>query len=84
MRHETVTVAAPSGLDWKALGYLISIVSVLFLGGVAAAKENPPGWYYPVLIAGMASSILGMACRYMAHLHQKREIKEAKAKADRR
>ena len=42
MRHETVTVAAPQGLDWKATGYLISIVSVLFLGPVAWTKENAP------------------------------------------
>jgi hypothetical protein len=84
MSHDTVTIAAPHGLDWKAAGYLISIVSVLFLGAVAATKDNPPGWYYPVLIIGMATSIAGMACRYMAHLHQKRQIREARAKADRR
>ena len=84
MRHETVKVAAPHGLDWKATGYLISIISVLFLGAVAATKENPPGWYYPVLVIGMVTSMAGMACRYMAHLKQKREIEEAQAKADRR
>jgi hypothetical protein len=78
MRHENVTMAKQSGLDWKALGYLISIASVLFLGAVAAAKENPPGWYYPALVIGMLTSISGMGCRYMAHLHQKREIEEAK------
>ena len=83
MRHESVTAAVPSGLDWKALGYLISIVSVFFLGAVALAKENPPDWYYPVLVIGMATSIIGMGCRYMAHLHQKREIREAKETAER-
>jgi hypothetical protein len=36
----------------------------------------------PVLIAGMATSIIGMACRYKAHLDQKREIKQTEAKAD--
>jgi hypothetical protein len=81
MRHQTITIAAPSGLDWKALGYLISIVSVFFLGAVAWTKENPPGWYYPVLVIGMATSIVGMACRYVAHLHQKRQIRDAKAEA---
>jgi hypothetical protein len=84
MRHQTVTVPVPTGLDWKATGYLISIVSVLFLGAVAWTKENPPSWYYPVLVIGMATSILGMACRYLAHLHQKREIREAKSEAERR
>jgi len=81
MRHESVTVPAPTGLDWKAVGYLVSICSVFFLGAVAWTKENPPGWYYPVLVIGMASSIIGMGCRYMAHLHQKAEIAKAKAEA---
>jgi hypothetical protein len=84
MRHQSVTIPAPTGLDWKALGYLISIVSVLFLGAVAWTKDNPPSWYYPVLVIGMATSIMGMGCRYLAHLRQKREIREAKAKADKR
>lgn len=83
MKHETVSVPVPEGLDWKAIGYLISIVSVFFLGAVAWTKENPPGWYYPVLIIGMATSILGMGCRYMVHLHQKAEIRKAKAEAER-
>ena len=81
MRHETVTIPTPTGLDWKALGYIISIVSVLFLGAVAWTKENPPSWYYPVLVIGMATSIAGMGCRYLAHLHQKREIRKAMAEA---
>ncbi|HEY8593077.1 MAG TPA: hypothetical protein VIL42_09475 [Sphingomicrobium sp.] len=71
-------MAKGASLDWKAAGYLISIASVLFLGAVAAAKENPPSWYYPALIIGMLTSIAGMGCRYMAHLHQKREIARAK------
>jgi hypothetical protein len=84
MRHETVTIPVPKGLDWKALGYLISIASVFFLGAVAWQKENAPSWYYPVLVIGMATSIMGMGCRYMAHLHQKREIKQAKQEAESR
>ena len=84
MRHDTVRIPVTTGLDWKAIGYLVSIVSVLFLGAVAWTKENPPPWYYPVLVIGMATSIIGMGCRYMAHLHQKREIREAKSEAERR
>jgi O-antigen/teichoic acid export membrane protein len=84
MRHETVTVPAAAGLDFKAIGYLTSIVSVLFLGAVAWAKENPPDWYYPVLVIGMATSIIGMGFRYRAHLQEQREIKRAEAKAKRR
>jgi hypothetical protein len=83
MNRRTVTIAAPKGLDWKATGYLVSIISVLFLGAVAWAKENPPGWYHPVLVVGMATSIIGMGCRYMAHLRQKREIEKARAEAER-
>ena len=83
MREDKVTIPAPTGVDIKAIGYLTSIVSVLFLGAVAWTKENPPGWYYPALVIGMASSIIGMGFRYAAHLRQKREIREAKAKAER-
>ena len=83
MKRETVTVPAPTGLDWKATGYLVSIASVFFLGAIAWSKENPPGWYHPVLIIGMATSIIGMGCRYMAHLHQKAEIRKANEKAGR-
>ena len=77
MRHETVTIPKPTGFDWKAAGYLTSILSVLLLGAVAWQKPDAPGWYHPALIAGMASSIRGMAFRYLAHLHQKREIARA-------
>jgi hypothetical protein len=82
VRHRSVSVAATSGLDWKGLGYLISIVSVFFLGSIAWPKAGEPAWHLPVLIAGMATSIDGMACRYKAHLDQQREIKRAEAKAD--
>ena len=84
MRHESVTAEAPAGIDFKAAGYLVSIVSVFFLGAVAWTKENPPGWYHAVLIAGMATSIIGMGFRYLAHLRQKRELHKAKAEAQRR
>ena len=81
MRHETVTIPAGKHIDWKGLGYLISIGSVFFLGAIAWPKPQDPWWHLPALIAGMATSILGMACRYVAHLHQKREIGKAKAEA---
>lgn len=84
MGQDKATIAKPHGLDFKATGYLVSIVSVFFLGAVAWTKENPPGWYFPVLITGMATSIVGMGFRYLAHLRQKREIRKAEAEADRR
>jgi hypothetical protein len=83
MKKRIATSGPTNGIDWKALGYVTSIVSVLFLGAVASLKDNPPWWYYPVLIAGMATSILGMAFRYKSHLDEQREIKKAKNEAER-
>ena len=84
MGRETVTRPGAFGLDWKGLGYLTSIVSVLFLGAIAWPKSGEAVWHLPVLLAGMTSSIVGMAFRYKAHLDEKREIKKAEAKAERR
>ena len=83
MRHQTVTVSPASGVDWKGLGYLVSIVSVLLLGAIAWPTSTDPRWHMPVLIAGMATSILGMGMRYRAHVLQQRELKQAKAEARR-
>ena len=84
MQHEGVTTPAGPEIDWKGLGYLISIVSVVLLGAIAWPKAGDPGWHLPLLLAGMATSILGMACRYKAHIDQQREIRKAKAEAKRR
>ena len=72
-----------SGMDWKALGYISSIVSVFFLGAIAWPKPGEPQWHVAALIAGMATSVLGMGFRYLAHIHQKKEISQAKAKQGR-
>ena len=66
-------------MDWKAAGYLISIVSVFMLGAVAWPKPEDPSWILPVLIGGMAASVVGMGFRYKAHVDEKREIAKAKA-----
>jgi hypothetical protein len=79
MRHETVTITR-GGLDWKGLGYLVSIVSVFMLGAIAWPKDSDPSWHVPVLIAGMATSVIGMGLRYKAHLDQRRELKATEAK----
>jgi hypothetical protein len=83
MRHENVSSRATSGLDWKGLGYLVSIVSVFFLGAVAWPKPDEPSWHMAALIAGMATSIIGMGLRYKAHRDQQRELKQAQAEARR-
>lgn len=81
MRHEIVTIPAATGVDWKGLGYLVSIVSVFFLGAVAWPKAGDSWWHLPVLIVGMATSIVGMGFRYKAHLDELREIGKAEAEA---
>ncbi|MFL6766281.1 MAG: hypothetical protein ACJ8FO_13930 [Sphingomicrobium sp.] len=83
MRHETVTIPAATGVDWKGLGYLVSIVSVFFLGAIAWPKAGDPWWHLPALIVGMATSIAGMGFRYKAHLDELREIRKAEAEAKR-
>jgi hypothetical protein len=83
MHLESVQILASARIDWKAIGYLVSILSVLFLGAVAWPKPDAPWWNIPALLIGMATSIAGMACRYRAHLDQKREIERAKAEAKR-
>jgi hypothetical protein len=82
MRHEPVTIVHAAPVDWKGLGYLVSIISVFFLGAIAWPKPEDPGWHLPALIVGMASSIIGMGFRYKAHLDQQREVRKAKAEAD--
>jgi uncharacterized membrane protein YqhA len=84
MRHETVTKDFAGGMDWKGLGYIVSIVSVFFLGAIAWPKPDEPDWHLVVLIVGMAASIVGMGCRYKAHLDEKREIEKTKAEARQR
>jgi len=84
MRHDTVTTESEPGLDWKGLGYLISILSVFFLGAIAWPNAGEPWWHLPALVVGMTSSIIGMGCRYKAHLDQWKELRKTKAEARRR
>lgn len=77
-------MGANSRIDWKAPGYLISIASVFFLGVLAWPKPTDPRWQVPILILGMAASIIGMGCRYKAHLDQQRQMKKTEAQARRR
>ena len=83
MTDKTAPPPAEPGIDWKALGYLVSIVSVFFLGVIAWPASHEPQWHIAALLIGMATSIIGMGCRYKAHLDQQREIRKAKAEARR-
>ncbi len=81
MGHEAADSRKTDGPDWKGLGYIVSIMSVFFLGAIAWPEPNEPKWHLVALIAGVATSILGMAFRYKAHLDQQREIERAEAEA---
>jgi hypothetical protein len=83
MGSEGVTIGQVGGKpDWKGIGYLTSILSVFLLGAIAWPKPNAPAWHLPVLLVGMATSILGMGFRYKVHLDQQRELKKAEAEAE--
>jgi hypothetical protein len=82
MRDDGVTAGSGLRVDWKGLGYLVSIVGVFFLGAIAWPKPEDPRWHLPALIVGMVTSVIGMAFRYKAHLDGQREIRKAEAKAD--
>ena len=81
MRQPNIPEPIFLGIDWKGLGYLTSILSVFLLGAVAWPKPEDPKWHMIVLLAGMATSILGMAFRYKSHLDQQRELKRAESES---
>ena len=70
-------------MDLKTLGYLISTISVLFLGIQAWPKPGEPAWQAWLIALGMATSIGGMFLRYLSHRKEKHEIHRAEAKAER-
>jgi hypothetical protein len=83
MENPAAQFAKPAGFDWQGFGYLVSIVGVFLLGVIAWPGREDPKWHLPVLIAGMATSVLGMVFRYLAHLKQAKQVKDAKAEARR-
>ena len=84
MRHENVTMSGSSAIDWKGVGYLLSMVGALLLGAIAWPKPDDPGWHLPALITGVATTIAGFGLRYVAHLKQRKEIEQTKREAERR
>jgi hypothetical protein len=65
------------GMDLKGLGYLISTISVLFLGIVAWPGPTEPRWQAWAVAIGMATSILGMSIRFLSHRQDRKDIKRA-------
>ena len=68
-------------MDFQGLGYFISTVSVLFLGVVAWPGPTDPDWHPWAVFVGMATSILGMFFRYLAHRKTVHEIHRAERNA---
>jgi hypothetical protein len=64
-------------MDLKGLGYLVSTFSVLFLGAVAWPSPDEPRWKMWALIAGMITSVAGMATRFVSHQRDRRDIKRS-------
>lgn len=64
-------------MDLQGLGYLISSISVAFLGIVAWPGPDEPQWKAWAVAIGMATSILGMAVRFMSHVRDRNDIKRA-------
>lgn len=65
----------------KTLGYLISGLSVVLLGTVSwkSASENPT--LFAALLAGMATSIVGMLLRWLSYRQEQRDKAQIAAKA---
>lgn len=61
-------------MDLKGVGYLISSVSVAFLGAVAWPGPGDPQWHAWAVIVGMATSVLGMAVRFASHRKDRKDI----------
>jgi len=64
-------------MDLKGLGYLVSTVSVGFLGAVAWPGPDEPQWKAWAVAIGMAASILGMGTRFLSHLRDRENIRRA-------
>ena len=64
-------------VDLKGLGYLISTISVLFLGAVAWPKPEDPKWHAWAVAIGMALSVIGMGVRFVSHRKDRKDIHRA-------
>ena len=64
-------------MDLQGLGYLISSVSVVFLGAVAWPGPDEPQWHAWAVAIGMILSVAGMGVRFLSHLRDKANIRRA-------
>jgi hypothetical protein len=67
---------------FKAMGYLVSSISVILLGVTSwnSAKDKP--LILTCLIAGMALSVCGMALRWHSHQRDKADMTRLQAQID--
>ena len=68
-------------MDLQGLGYLISSISVLFLGIVAWPGPGDPDWQAWAVIIGMLLSVAGMFIRYLSHRKDRKDIHRVERKA---
>ena len=68
---------------FKGLGYLVSTISVILLGIVAWKKASEDPLLFACLIAGMATSVVGMTLRWISHRIEQKQKARIEAKAER-
>jgi len=64
-------------VDLKGLGYLISTISVFFLGIVAWPGPGDPDWHGPAVLIGMMLSVMGMGVRFVSQRQDRPDIRRA-------
>ena len=69
-------------MDLQGPGYLVSTISVIFLGIIAWPGPTDPSWHALAAIIGMVTAVLGMFMRYLAHRKNRRDIRRAERKAE--
>lgn len=57
----------------KGVGYAISALSVVLLGIVSWKSASEQPLLFACLLAGMATSLLGMTLRWLSHRREQRE-----------
>ena len=69
-------------MDLQGPGYLVSTISVIFLGIIAWPGPTDPSWHALAAVIGMVTAVLGMFMRYLAHRKNRRDIRRAERKAE--
>ena len=67
---------------YKGLGYLTSALSVVLLGVVSWKSASEQPLLFVCLLAGMATSVLGMTLRWRSHRIEQDEKAKLEAQVD--